>query len=118
MKVTLATLAFTSIYTWGFDSFGQAFLIMESFHSFQYFGIVWWTERKNLRARLGLGGLAKGGAVALLLYVVLLILVGSAYAAGNLSGLRWALALGLVCSLMHFWYDGFIWSVRKKAVAL
>ena len=26
-------------------------------------------------------------------------------------------AITLVVSLMHFWYDGFIWSVRKKQVA-
>ena len=26
------------------------------------------------------------------------------------------LALTLVVSIMHFWYDGFIWSVRKKQV--
>ncbi len=29
---------------------------------------------------------------------------------------RVALAVTLVVSLMHFWYDGFIWSVRRREV--
>ncbi len=51
-----------SIYTWGFNTWGEAFFIMNVFHAVQYFGIV------------------------------------------------------LVMSIMHFWYDGFIWSVQKKQV--
>jgi hypothetical protein len=27
-----------------------------------------------------------------------------------------ALAVTLVVSLMHFWYDGFVWSARRKQV--
>ena len=27
---------------------------------------------------------------------------------------RAAFAVLIVCALMHFWWDGFIWSVRKK----
>jgi hypothetical protein len=30
--------------------------------------------------------------------------------------LRWGGALGAVISLMHFWYDGFVWSVRRHDV--
>jgi hypothetical protein len=29
---------------------------------------------------------------------------------------RFALCVTLVVSLMHFWYDGFIWSVRRQEV--
>jgi hypothetical protein len=29
---------------------------------------------------------------------------------------RVALSVTLVVSLMHFWYDGFIWSVRRREV--
>ena len=32
------------------------------------------------------------------------------------TDIRWFWAITLVCSTMHFWYDGFIWSVRKKQV--
>ena len=37
----LASTALCSIYTWGFDSFGQAFFIMNFFHAWQYFALVW-----------------------------------------------------------------------------
>jgi len=30
----------------------------------------------------------------------------------------WVLAVSLTVSILHFWYDGFIWSVRKKQVAV
>lgn len=33
---------------------------------------------------------------------------------GELSA--WALSVTLVVSLMHFWYDGFVWSVRRSDV--
>jgi hypothetical protein len=29
---------------------------------------------------------------------------------------RYALGVTLVVSLMHFWYDGFIWSVRRQEI--
>jgi hypothetical protein len=32
------------------------------------------------------------------------------------SAQRFALGVTLVVSLMHFWYDGFIWSVRRREV--
>jgi hypothetical protein len=32
------------------------------------------------------------------------------------SGIEWLWAVTLVVSILHFWYDGFIWSVRKKQV--
>ena len=28
----------------------------------------------------------------------------------------WLFSLFIVISLMHFWYDGFVWSVRRKQV--
>ena len=31
-----------SLYAWGFNSFGEAFFVMNFFHALQYFAIVWW----------------------------------------------------------------------------
>ena len=63
------------IYTWGFNSFGEAFFIMNFFHAWQYFGLVWWSERANLR-RLGrLEQVRWGGAAAL----VMMLLAAGAY---------------------------------------
>ncbi len=30
--------------------------------------------------------------------------------------IRLAFAVSITISILHFWYDGFIWSVRKKLV--
>ena len=114
----LGTTAATSIYAWGRLPPFEAFFAINFFHALQYFGIVWWTERRNLRRVFRLQSVAFGSLAALVAYLALLVLMGTAYAAGDLSGLRWAIGLGLVCSLMHFWYDGFIWSVRRKEVTL
>lgn len=116
-KVALLTLTGAcSIFTWGFNSFGEAFFIMNFFHAWQYFGLVWWSERGNLRRRLGLERARWGGAAAL----TLLLLATGAYGlwAELVDGReqRVALSVTLVVSLMHFWYDGFVWSVRRREV--
>lgn len=104
-----------SIYTWGFNSFGEAFFIMNFFHAWQYFGLVWWSERGNLRRRLGLAGVRRGELLTLL---AMLLAAGGygVWAEFVPDTERYALAVTLVVSLMHFWYDGFIWSVRRREI--
>ena len=108
--VLFASTALCSIAAWGFGSFGEAFLIMNFFHAWQYFALVWWAEKGRLASALG-GSPAFGLAA----------LVGLTAAYGFWRAwepwhARVTIALGNVISLMHFWYDGFIWSVQKKQV--
>lgn len=116
-KVALLVLTGAcSIYTWSFDSFGEAFFIMNFFHAWQYFGLVWWSERGNLRRRMGLERARWGGAAAL---AVMLFAAGAYGLWAELVDSqqeRIALGVTLVVALMHFWYDGFIWSVRRREV--
>lgn len=105
-----------SLVNWGFNSFGEAFFVMNFFHAWQYFGLVWWSERGNLKRRLRLERRPWGGAAALA------VMLGAAAAYGvwaecvDSSEQRVALSVTLVVSMMHFWYDGFIWSVRRGEV--
>jgi hypothetical protein len=116
----LASTAAVSIYTWGFNSFGQAFFIMNFFHAFQYFGIVWWSEKKTMMGLFHLGDVKWGKWATLGLF----LLIGGGYGLwaevcdnGMLSsGLDVGWNVTIVVALMHFWYDGFIWSVRKRQV--
>lgn len=118
--VLLASTAAVSIYTWGFNSFGQAFFIMNFFHAFQYFGIVWWSEKKTMMGLFRLQDVKWGKWATLALFVG----IGAAYGLwaeicdmGTVSsGLDLGWNVTIVVSLMHFWYDGFIWSVRKSQV--
>lgn len=111
----VAMLVFTgacSIYAWGFNSFGMAFFIMNFFHAWQYFAIVWWSEKKNIVRISRQEGKPRATQMALML----LLVVGFGYGlvAGLYSGdSDWFISAFLVVSLTHFWFDGFIWSARR-----
>lgn len=115
-KVTLYTVTgVVSLVAWGYNSFGQAFLIMNFFHAWQYFAIVWWSENKNLSERFGVAHLKLGKPITFLLVFGSVGLYG-VWSYGDSGDPSAVLAVTLVVSIMHFWYDGFIWSVRKKQV--
>ncbi|MBL4849297.1 MAG: hypothetical protein JKY65_27540 [Planctomycetes bacterium] len=115
-KVTLlVTTGLCSLFAWGFNAFGEAFLIMNFFHALQYFGIVWWAEGENLRQRLRLPSTRLGKAIALSTLVWVCALYGLLTKTVGES-IHLVTCLALVISIMHFWYDGFVWSVRKNMV--
>ncbi|EPX56096.1 hypothetical protein D187_007438 [Cystobacter fuscus DSM 2262] len=111
----LVTTGACSIYSWGFDSWGEAFFIMNLLHAVQYLALVWASEQERIRERLRLGRWRASSAVAAAVFLgsVLVYGVGAELLDPDLESL-WALTL--VVSLMHFWYDGFIWSVRREQV--
>lgn len=117
-----ASTAIASVAAWGMNSFGQALLVVNLFHAVQYFAIVWWSERDNIGRVFGTRSLPMGP----LLGAVCLVLIGLGYGfwLGAVSD-QWAsdgwakrvvLALTNTVAMLHFWYDGFIWSVRNKDV--
>lgn len=108
----VGSTGFVSVYTWGFNTWGQAFLIMNLFHAVQYLALVWAMEGKRIAIRLHLGA-RPGVALALYLGGVLAYGLGVQAMDADLTVL-WAITI--VCSLMHFWYDAFVWSVRKAQV--
>lgn len=111
----LTSTGFVSIYCWGFNPWGQAFLVMNAFHALQYFGIVWATEGNNMQRVLRLRDVPAGRVLTWVAFVLGALLYGLAVEAwAGMGGSLWSFwAVTIVVSLMHFWYDGFIWSVRK-----
>jgi hypothetical protein len=105
----LATTGLCSIYTWGFNTWGEAFFIMNFFHAVQYLALVWAMERKTIRSRFRIGKLAP---LAFFVPVAAYGILAELLDAGITS--LWAATI--VVSLMHFWYDGFVWSVRRKEI--
>ena len=103
---------FVSIYSWGFNSWGQAFLIMNLFHAVQYLALVWAMEKKRIAQVMRLPNRPQ---LALALYLGSCFAYGFGVQAldGDLTTL-WAITM--VVSLMHFWYDAFVWSVRRAQV--
>jgi hypothetical protein len=114
-KVSLMVITgCVSTYFWGFRSFMDAFWVMNFFHALQYFAIVYHTEGSNLARLFRLDRLAHGAAIALLWIVSLTFVYG--FWANMCAAGAWLTSAVLTVSLMHFWYDSFIWSVKKKQV--
>lgn len=116
LKVWLyASTGLCSLYTWGLNSWGEAFFIMNLFHAVQYLALVWATEHRGWLSRLRLEGRALARPLLALAFAAIVLGYGVFVETLDTSwtGL-WALTL--VVSLMHFWYDAFIWSVRDKQV--
>lgn len=68
-------------------------------------------EGGRVSARLRLAGSER---LALVLFCALCGAFGIAYYAAESYGML--LAPFIACSLLHFWFDSFVWSVRKKQV--
>jgi hypothetical protein len=109
----LATLLATgtvSVLAWGFSPPLVALAAINLYHAVQYFALVWVKEG----ARMARFGRTQGRAA--LTFGLACAGFGVAYAiVGGGQPTLW-LAPFVACSLLHFWYDGFIWSVRKRQV--
>jgi hypothetical protein len=113
LKIWLvASTGFVSIYTWAFNSWGQAFLIMNLFHAVQYLALVWAMEGKRIAALMRL---PSRPSIALAIYLGSVLAYGLGVQALD-SDLTTLWAITMVVSLMHFWYDAFVWSVRRAQV--
>lgn len=110
-----ASTGVTSIYAWGFNAFGEAFLIMNLFHAVQYFGIVWAREKNQIAERFRLSRVTFGKPLTLAVFLGLSRAYGY-WVESMDTDIRTLWALTILISLLHFWYDGFIWSVRRREV--
>jgi hypothetical protein len=113
--VLLASTGLCSIYTWGFNAFGEAFFIMNFFHAVQYLGLVWWSEGKHLRRRLRIEARSSGKLIAIGVFLGLVLTYG-VFAELVEPDARSLWCMTQVVATMHFWYDGFIWSVIRKQI--
>lgn len=105
----LGSTGLCSIVAWGLDPWGLAFFITNFFHAVQYLALVWWSEGDRL-ARMT--RLKRIGPVAFLA----IVMVYGAWAEIVTVDARWSWAIVQTVALMHFWYDGFVWSVSKRDV--
>lgn len=113
-QALLLATASVSILAWGLAPPLLAFMTINLFHAVQYFALVWLKEGGRMRAAAPrLGRLALPGFVlACLAFGTLYWIV---HERGTAAAGAW-LAPFVACSLLHFWYDAFVWSVRKKLV--
>ncbi len=113
--VLLTSTAIVSIFCWGFNSFGEAFFVMNFFHAWQYFAIVWAFEKKNITKIFGLSRIKVGKYISLFLFLFIAFSYGLWVSIYEGENDFWYSTIVTV-SVLHFWYDGFIWSVKRKQV--
>lgn len=111
----LASTGLCSIYTWGFNTWGEAFFIMNLFHAVQYLALVWAMEHKRIGSRFRVAHLRRGKLLTFALFLALVLGYGCTVQLVD-PAVETFWALTIVVSLMHFWYDAFIWSVRRKQI--
>lgn len=113
-QALLGATAAVSILAWGLAPPLVAFMAINLFHAVQYFALVWLKEGARIHALA-----PRAGAFALPLFVVACLAFGTVYwmvhGARPADARAW-LAPFIACSLLHFWYDAFVWSVRKKLI--
>jgi hypothetical protein len=94
------------IFAWGFNSFAMGYLIANLFHAVQYFALVWGLEDSSVKRVLG-----RQPYFRLALFITIPLSLGLLSVSLDSVVAR---AILLICALMHFWWDGFIWSVRDN----
>ncbi|HEX9585185.1 MAG TPA: hypothetical protein VGB36_11850 [Gammaproteobacteria bacterium] len=109
----LFSTGITSVWAWGFLPPFYAFFVSNFYHGLQYFGIVWAMENRNIRRVIKADGVSSGKWITLATFCVVLLASGLAYKYWGTGAVRWGIALFTVVSLMHFWYDSFIWTAHK-----
>lgn len=105
------TTGFVSLVAWGFSSPLVALVSINIYHAVQYFALVWLKEGARMTALA-----PKRKWTAAVVFGGLCALFGVAYSVAIPMGIQWLGGIFLACSILHFWYDGFIWSVRKRQV--
>ncbi len=107
----ITTLIIASVY-----AVADAAYFGNIYHAFQYYFIVYITEGTLLPQKFGQKKENNKATVAICFFIVLWITVLVAILRSKTEALGFLGAFWLMTSLLHFWYDGFIWSVRKQEV--
>ena len=107
----MANTGAVAFLAWGYLPPLIAFATINIHHAVQYYVIVWVQEGKRMADFARLPPSAAFGVFVLLTAIVA---VGYGIAVKVQSHLL--LVPFVACSLLHFWYDGFVWSVSKGKV--
>jgi hypothetical protein len=107
----IVTTGLVSLLAWGFSSPLVALAAINIYHAIQYFALVWLKEGERMKAAM-----PSGKWLGSILFFGLCGLFGLAYALAAPAHIQWLGGIFLASSLLHFWFDGFVWSVRKRQV--
>jgi hypothetical protein len=100
-----------SLLAWGFSSPLVALVAINIYHAVQYFALVWLKEGDRMSAFA-----RRSPRTTLILFGAACAAAGAAYQFASGAGIAILMAPFVATSLLHFWFDSFVWSVRKKQV--
>jgi hypothetical protein len=101
-----------------FYSVEEAAYFGNIYHAIQYYLIIYISEGSLIRNKISI---KKGtNPTPKIFYFCIILTVSVIFAALRIKteGFGIIAAFWLLTSLMHFWYDGFIWSVRKRDLSI
>ncbi|MFA6237651.1 MAG: hypothetical protein WC635_10025 [Bacteriovorax sp.] len=112
-----AVTGLTTILTACFFTVADGIFFGNIYHALQYMFIVFVSERPNLADLTGLKKQEhKTGLNLIYFLVVIPFFLVIAALRQKTSTVPYLAAFWLLTSLLHFWFDGFIWSVRRQDV--
>lgn len=97
-----------------FYSVEEAAYFGNIYHAIQYYLIIYISEGSLMRKKISIKKVINPTPKIFYFFIFLMISVIFAALRIKTEGFGILAAFWLLTSLMHFWYDGFIWSVRKK----
>ncbi|MBC7537252.1 MAG: hypothetical protein H7281_00405 [Bacteriovorax sp.] len=111
-----AVTGITTILTASIFTIADGIFFGNIYHALQYVFIVLISERNNLSNITGMKQKSNQGVNLLYFLVIIPFVIVFAAIRQTTSGVEFLAAFWLLTSLMHFWFDGFIWSVRRQDV--
>lgn len=107
----IATIATASLFT-----VADGIFFGNIYHAIQYVFIVMISERSNLANITGLKQKNFKGVYLVYFLVIIPFFFVVAGLRQMTSQIEYVAAFWLLTSLLHFWFDGFIWSVRRQDI--
>ena len=99
-----------------FYSVADAAYFGNIYHAIQYYFIVYMSEGVLITKRIKAKEEIERSQLIFYFGMILIVFIILAALRIKSEGFEYIGAFWLLTSLMHFWYDGFIWSVRRRDV--
>jgi hypothetical protein len=112
----LLTTGISSILIASFYSVADAAYFGNIYHAIQYYFIVYMSEGNLITKRIKAKNEIETNVKIFYFSLILIVCIILASLRMKSEGIKYIGAFWLLTSLMHFWYDGFIWSVRRRDV--
>lgn len=111
----MAVTAVSTMFVASFYSLADGFYFFNIYHSLQYIYFVFFSETTQVASRFNTPKIKKEIMIYLTGFAIFIAVLLLAIAR-DMTTVGFVVNVWVLSSLLHFWYDGFIWSVRRQEV--